>query len=433
MTLAGTAAGLPGATTELVSASPRKALASVEEAQRTVLRSVSAVAGRERLALAEALGRVMAEDLHALSDLPPHDSAAMDGFALRSIDIAPDGSGRWLLHAGTRLAGTASSEAVPAGHCVRIMTGARMPEGCDTVVPLEMCRLVGDTVCCAPGQAVPGGHCRRRGEDVACGEAVIPAGRRLKAADLGLLASLSCAQVVVWRKPRVALLSTGDELREPGEPLDPGCIPDSNRYALRAALETMGLEVLDLGIVPDDEAALRKTLADAAGRADAVVTSASASQGDADHLATVLDDLGRVLVKGVNLRPGKPFCFGLLDNKGPRAVPLFGLPGNPVAAMVCLQVLALPALAVLMGDRFFAHRVVCVRMAAPVNKKKGRAEFPRVHLRLSAQGVLEAVPHADQGSAVLRSLAESDALLVLPEALNAVAAGDEVSALLLPG
>lgn len=411
-------------------ARPAKALTSVERAQAILGSAVRAVAGRERVKLAQALGRVIAEDLRSTVDLPPHDNAAMDGYALNSTDIDPDGSGLWPIHPGTRLAGTPLSDPVPAGYCVRIMTGAKMPQGCDTVVPIEMCEVIGYNVRCATGRATPQGNCRRRGEDVARGMTVIPAGRRLRAADIGVLASLSCADVEVVRQPILALLSTGDELREPGEALNPGCIPDSNRYALRASLETMGFKVLDLGIVRDDEAALRRVLSDAMHRVDVVVTSASASHGDADHLIDVLGSMGRILVSGVNLRPGKPFCFGSLDARG-RSVPLFGLPGNPVAAMVCLQVLARVALATLMGDRFYAPRVLRARLAASIEKKRGRAEYPRAHLRLSAQGVLEATLHVDQGSAVLRSLAESDALLLLSDSVGRIEAGDEVNALLL--
>lgn len=388
--------------------------------------------GHERVPLSAAQGRVLAAQLRAPLELPPHDNAAMDGYALRSTDLAPGDSTVWPVMAGTVLAGASPSRAVPPGHCVRIMTGAAMPDGLDTVVPLESCDVIDGFLHVTRGPVMPGANCRRRGEDVARGAVALPAGRRLRAADLGVLASLSCAHVEVLPRPRVALLSTGDELRQPGQPLDVGCIYDSNRFALRAVLEGCGADVVDLGCVGDDAQALWKGLADGVIGADAIVTSASASHGDADHLAAAVSRMGGLLLQGVRMRPGKPFCFGTVHGKG-RVVPIFGLPGNPVAALVCLQVLAGPALAALAGDRFWSHRSLRVRLAEPVSKRSGRTEFPRARLVQAVDGTYVAELLAEQGSASLRSLAEADALVCLPESASLIDTWQWVDAYPIPG
>ncbi len=394
--------------------------------------SLRPLSGAETVPLAAALGRVLEADVVSPLDVPAHDNAAMDGYAFAGRDLNINGP--TVLHCqGTVLAGAPHGGGLAAGHCLRIMTGAVMPAGCDTVVPLERCRSDGPQVSIAAGDVQSGDNRRRRGEDLARGRVALQTGRVLRPADLGLAASLGLQALAVRPRLRVALFSTGDELVAPGQALAPGCIYDSNRGSLQAALQRLGVEVLDLGLVRDDPAALRATLRQAVAVADVVLTSGGVSVGDADHTRALLAEQGEVAFWKVAMRPGRPFAFGRLHGDGGHPVWLFALPGNPVAALVSFYVLVRDALLHLSGAAPAPLPALPVRAAGAMRKRPGRAEYPRVVVEAGPDGHWQARLTGDQGAGILRSLGEANALAVLPAAQGDVAAGDVISVWLFDG
>ena len=360
----------------------------IADARRTMLDAVRPVTGWESIPLSDALGRVLDRDVVAPFDVPAHDNCAMDGYALRAADLAPAGGTR-LTVVGTALAGKAFSGSVGAGQAVRVMTGAVLPPGADLVVPQESTHAEGDTVEFPAGARV-GQNVRRAGEDLARGQAALRAGRRIGPADLGLLASLGIAEVAVRRRIRVAIVSTGDEIASIGRALGPGEIYDSNRYTLTAALRRLDVELLDLGVVRDDPVALDHAFRNAAEAADAVITSGGVSVGEADFVKQLMTRLGAVHFWKIAIKPGRPMAFG---------------PG---------------------ADR---RRPACV---APIRKGKGRTEFLRALLFDDGDG-WKVKPGAQQGSGVLRSIAEANCFIVLPEDQGNVAAGEAVQVQLFDG
>ena len=409
---------------------------SVDEARAAVAAALTPIHEPERVPLAAALGRVLAADVLSPIDVPAHDNSAMDGYAFRGAEQVP-GLPTVLRSVGTLHAGAPWAGTVGAGECLRIMTGAVMPAGLDTVVPLELCRVEpapeGDHVHIAPGVIKTGENRRHRGEDLRAGLPALKAGRVLKPADLGLVASLGIAEVAVQRRLRVALFSTGNELRTLGQALDAGSVYDSNRYSLMGALQRLGLEVLDLGLVPDDPAALMATLQDAMARADVVLTSGGVSMGDADHTRAVLARLGEVAFWKVAMRPGRPFAFGPLKRDGD-APPcwLFALPGNPVAALVTFYAFAREALLQLAGSTPAPLPVLQARCTTAIRKRPGRTEFQR--------GIVEPGPAGwqvkltgSQGAGILRSMSEANALVVLRHDQASVAEGEFVDVWLFDG
>ena len=398
---------------------------SLEEARDRLLAAVRSVTERETVPLRDGLDRILAEDLLADRAVPPADNSAMDGYALRCADWPAEGG---LALAGTATAGTPFKGALPAGQCVRIMTGALVPAGCDAVIMQEECEVTGQgcTTRVRPVRAPrPGEHIRRAGEDIAVGAGLLDAGRRLRPADLGLLASLGLSAVEVLRRPRVALLSTGSELREPGEPLAEGQIYDSNRYLLTAMLRRLDVAITDLGICADTPERLQAVLESAARGHDVVIASGGVSVGEADHTRRVLDRIGRVDAYKVAMKPGKPFTFGTLGEA------LFlGLPGNPVSATVTFHQLALPALRQLAGERSEeSPLLVPARADAPLRKKPGRADFQRAVLFADGDGGHRVATTGSQGSGVLSSVTRANAFIRLEAERGDVAAGDTVSVL----
>ena len=380
---------------------------TLESALDAVLKSVTVVAESESLGLLDAAGRVLAQDVISATNVPGHTNSAMDGYALRWEDTRSPGATS--LHVvGESFAGhpyTGSS--LRAGECVRIMTGAVVPESADTIVIQEDTQRDGDIIKlqtdCRQGE-----HVRLAGEDIKIGTVVLSAGRKLRAADLGLLASIGVAEVRVNRRVKVAYFSTGDELRAVGEPLENGQIHDSNRYTLHAMLGEAGVESIDLGVVRDDPAALREAFAVAAERADVVVTSGGASVGEADYITDILAELGQVSFWNVAMKPGRPVVFGKLHG-----AKFFGLPGNPVSVMVTFLQLVRPALAVMSGAPYAPPLRFRARATCKLHKKPGRMEFQR--------GVLTCHPGADasvestgrQGSGILRSVNQANCFIVL--------------------
>lgn len=367
----------------------------------------------------QALGRIAGRDVLANLDVPPHDNSAMDGFAFAHADLAQHfGSGTWRPPiADKRLAGAAKSARCPTGQCVRVMTGAVMPEGTDTVIAQELVQVHGDVATWPADSVAAGANRRRRGEDLKRGEAVIGAGRLLRPADLGLLASLGQSKVAVRPRLRVAFFSTGNELRQPGDRLDPGCIYDSNRYTMGAMLQTLGVEALDHGMVPDDPKALRQTFLRAAKHADVVITSGGVSVGEADHTKQVMRDMGSVDFWQLAIQPGRPMAFGALGN----GTVLFGLPGNPVAVMVTFYALVRPALLALMGATQENPAGFHAIAGEVIKKKPGRTEFRRGIVWRSDQATWTVRTTGGMGSGILRSMSQANCLIELgPDVTGAV-------------
>ena len=416
---------------------------SVAQAREAILAPLRPVAGTETLPLAQALGRVLAQDLVSPMNVPPHDNSAMDGFAFDGAALEADaGADLMLSVAGTAYAGQAFTGAFAAGQAVRIMTGAVMPPGLDTVVPQELVRTEGDGAAVrvtVPARTVKRGENRRRaGEDLAQGKPALRAGRVLRPSDLGLAASLGFAELTVRRRLRVALISTGDELRNPGQPLPEGCIYDSNRASLAGALRRLGVEVVDQGLVPDQPAALEAAFTQAAATCDAVVTSGGVSVGEADYTRELLSRLGEVAFWKVAMRPGRPFAFGPL-RRGAVSEPawLFALPGNPVAALVTFYAFVREALQVLAGAPAEPPMALRVRSAEAIRKRPGRTEFQRAIVQRASEGPLAGEWTAritgSQGAGILRSLSEANALLVLGHDQGSVAAGEPVEVWMFDG
>jgi molybdopterin molybdotransferase len=407
---------------------------SVGQARAAIAAALQPIRDVQQVSVLEALGRVLAADVVSPIDVPAHDNSAMDGYAFASSALRADAPTELRAVDATILAGAAFDGAVGAGECIRIMTGAVMPAGLDTVVPLELCRVEADRVRIQAGAITAGENRRRRGEDLARGKPAVRAGRLLKPADLGLIASLGIERLSVLRRLRVALFSTGNELRTLGQALDAGCVYDSNRYSLSGALHRLGMQVIDLGVVRDDPQALQTTLETAVREADVVLTSGGVSAGDADYTREVLERMGRVAFWKVAMRPGRPFAFGPL--RGPdstRSVWLFALPGNPVAALVTFYVFAREALLRLAGAQPEPLPVLQARCTRAIRKRPGRTEFQRGRVALAADGRWEVVVTGAQGAGILRSMSEANCLLVLNHEQGSVAAGEPVDVWLFDG
>lgn len=400
-------------------ATPSQVALKVEEARRIILDTVAPLAGWETVPIRSALGRVLYRDVVAPFDVPAHDNSAMDGYALRHADLALVGDTR-LQVVGTALAGGAFSGIVGAGQAVRIMTGAVLPRGADTVVEQEITRAEGDTVLVPAGRKL-GQHMRRAGEDLAKGKAALAAGKRVGPAELGLLASLGQAEVMVRRRLRVAFFSTGDELASIGRTLAPGEVYDSNRYTLYGALTQLGVDVIDMGVVRDDPEVMEQAFREAAAQADVILTTGGVSVGEADYVKTMMARLGQVDFWKLEIKPGRPMAFGHLGTTW-----IFGLPGNPVAVMVTFYQIVIDALHKLMGVSPLPIRpTFSVPCASAVRKNPGRREYLRGELRQEA-GVWTVRVAGNQGSGVLRSMADANCFIVLPEARGNVAEGDLV-------
>jgi molybdopterin molybdotransferase len=336
---------------------------------------------------------------------------------------------------GLGLAGQQFDGSVPAGACVRITTGAVMPPGLDTVVPQEFTHIESDGFVNIPAKVLRAGDNRRlAGEDLARGDAALSAGRRLRPPDLGLLASLGLAEVPVWRRLRVAFFSTGDELRSIGEPLDSGCVYDSNRYTMWAMLQRLGVQALDLGVVRDEPAALAETFRQAAGCADAVITSGGVSVGEADHTKRIMAELGEVLFWRIAMRPGRPMAIGRIGGIGRGAdeehpAILFGLPGNPVAVMVTFYAFVRDALLRMGGATPEVLPLLRAASVAPLRKKPGRTEYQRGIVTRAADGGWQVHSTGAQGSGILRSMSQANGMVVLHHDQGSVAAGELVDVL----
>lgn len=398
----------------------------VAEARARIGAAIAPLTDTESVVLEAALGRILADDLISPIDVPAHDNSAMDGYALPATGLT--GPHRYRV-VGKALAGQPWSGSLAADECIRIMTGAVMPAACGAVIPQELVQVTGDhialTVHAGPDHgpaAAPrvGQNVRRRGEDLQAGKPALGAGRLLRPADLGLIASLGIAHLTVRRRPRVAFFSSGSELRAPGAALGPGAIYDSNRASLRGLLTRLGVELIDLGLVADDPTRLEAVLRAAATRADAIVTSGGVSVGEADFTRALLARLGQVDFWSIAMKPGRPFAFGRIGGAH-----LFGLPGNPVAAMVAFCVLVRPALLQLAGSREAELPLLRATCASTIRKQPGRTEFLRGVLEAGTGGCQVRVTGA-QGSGILSSVSAANCLIVLPAERSNVAPGEVV-------
>jgi len=373
----------------------------------------------ETVALAEAAGRILAAPLIAARDVPPHDNAAVDGYAVAFADLATDAPTA-LPVGGRAAAGHPLDRAARRGEAIRIFTGAPMPDGADTVLMQEDCRESGGSVSLPPG-IKRGANRRKRGEDVAAGSVALAAGTRLRPQEIGLAASLGRTELPVYARLKVALFSTGDEVREPGAELPPGAIYDANRYALAALLRGLGCAVSDLGILPDRAGAVRSAIGTAAAAHDLVVTSGGVSAGEEDHVKAAIEALGKLHFWRLAIRPGRPAAMGQV-----KGVPFIGLPGNPVAVMVTALLLARPLILRLQGAREIAPRLYRVSAGFAYQKKASRAEYLRARLERGGDGGWTAQKFARDGAGILSSMVASDGLVVIDAGVTSVAPGAPV-------
>ncbi|MCX7175075.1 MAG: molybdopterin molybdotransferase MoeA [Proteobacteria bacterium] len=404
----------------------------VSRARELILSLVAPVAGSERAFIRLGLNRVLAEDVIAPVNVPAHDNSAMDGYAVRHADLAATGETR-LKIAGTTYAGKAYEGALTPGEALRIMTGAIVPPGLDSIVIQEVVRVEGDSVVIPPGQRA-GQNFRHAGEDLKAGQPALKAGKLLRPAEIGLLASLGQVEVTLKRRLRVAMFSTGDELGSLGKPLQPGQVYDSNRYTLWGMLERLGCEVLDMGVVKDDPAALEAALLEATSCSDAIITSGGVSVGEADFIRELMARLGEVAFWKIAMKPGRPMAFGRIGgvaNAGNGAW-LFGLPGNPVAVMVTFYQFVRPALLKMMGAETATLPSFRVTCSAALKKAPGRTEFVR-GLLYQDNGEWRVRPTGAQGSGILRSMSDANCFIVLEHERGNVAAGEMVSVQAMEG
>ncbi len=382
-------------------------LLPVEDAKRRIMDLVTPVTTRERVATRTALGRVLAEDIRSAVDVPAYDNSAMDGYALRSADL-PGKTDVTLQLVGTSFAGTPFEGEVGAGQCVRIMTGAAMPAGADTVVMQEHVSRDGERVSIEPGHK-PGQNVRRAGEDIRAGDVVLKAGQRVSPAELGVIASAGISEVSVLRRIRVAFFSTGDELRGAGEPLEYGQIYDSNRYTLYGMLQRLGVELVDMGVIRDRREDIRTAFADAAAAADVVITSGGVSVGEADFVKETLEQLGEVDFWRIAMKPGKPLAVGKVQQAY-----FFGLPGNPVSVMATFYQFVQPALEKLMGGPPTPPLLLKLPCQTALKKQPGRLEYQRGILQCDDDGSLSVTTTGGQDSHMLTSMSRANCFIILP-------------------
>ncbi|MGH8728721.1 MAG: molybdopterin molybdotransferase MoeA [Burkholderiales bacterium] len=391
---------------------------TVGKAREFIQRFLTPIATTERVAIRAALSRIVAADIVSPIDVPAHDNSAMDGYAVRFADL---GISTRLKVAGTAFAGKPFGRAVTSGEAVRIMTGAVVPEGANTIVMQEQASAAEGFVEIR-GEHRSGQHLRRAGEDLRAGQVVLKRGHWLRPAELGLLSSLGIAEVPVFRRLRVAFFSTGDELRSLGETLGIGEIYDSNRYTLHGMLTRLGVDVIDMGVVKDEPKLLEEAFVEASSVADVVITSGGVSVGEADYVKELLSRLGEVVFWKIAMKPGRPLAYGKIGEAH-----FFGLPGNPVSVMVTFYHFVQDALWKLMGrsEIPFASTVQAVCVTA-LKKAPGRIEFQRGVLYRESDGTLSVRVTGEQGSGILRSMAEANCFIVLPDSQGSVAAGSVV-------
>jgi molybdopterin molybdotransferase len=391
---------------------------------------VAPVQDQESVDIFAALGRVTSQDVISPIHVPPHDNSAMDGYAFDGSQLSKTQVSSFRV-IGTALAGKAWEGHVNAGECVKIMTGAIMPQGLNTVVPQELCNLTMEDVMEIPaGMLQTGDNRRLRGEDIMQGQAALQKGALITPAAAGLLASLGLPKVWVARRLRVAYFSTGDEILSLGEPPREGAVYDSNRYTVHGMLQALGCEMIDMGVVKDDPILLEQAFNQAAEQADAIITSGGVSVGEADFTKAMMKKLGDVVFWKIAMRPGRPMAVGRIQ-KNNRSTVLFGLPGNPVAVMVTFLAFVKPALLKMMGSHAAPAPMVRAKTQEVLRKKPGRTEYQRGLVTRSAEGELQVVTTGNQGSGVLSSMVQANGLIVLSHQQATAQVGDWVDVLML--
>ncbi|MEY3058270.1 MAG: hypothetical protein RI941_994 [Pseudomonadota bacterium] len=390
----------------------------------------------EKLPLKQCLGRILANDILSPINVPATDNSAMDGFAFNSKDLKTDREQIHLRVVGTVYAGQTSVPPTQASECIKIMTGAMMPPDCDTVIPQEFTQLSDEGLITFAKHTVRAGENRRlRGEDLQADKPAIQQGRILKASDIGLAASLGIAELGVYQRIKVAILSSGDELCDMSEPLVPGKIYDSNRFSLHACLSRLGFEIIDCGIVRDTPEDLRHAFTLASQKADVIISSGGVSVGEADFTKQIMDELGEVGFWKIAMRPGRPMAFGSLKPISPKTSPtvFFGLPGNPVAVMVTFYQFVRNALLQLNGALKPEIPLVLVQSAEAIRKKSGRTEFQRGVLFRNSEGKLFVKSTGSQGAGILRSMSEANCFMILHHDQGNIAPGDWVDVEIFDG
>ncbi|EOG7662474.1 bifunctional molybdopterin-guanine dinucleotide biosynthesis adaptor protein MobB/molybdopterin molybdotransferase MoeA [Vibrio cholerae] len=400
------------------------AFLSVEQGREKILSLILPLAETESVAIQECYQRVLAREVFSPINVPAYRNSAMDGYALRSDDLERD-SYRVVAEV---LAGSHYPKTVALGEAVKIMTGAPMPQGADTVVMREQATQNGELVSFAGAKIKAGQNVRQAGEDLAQGQAVFSTGQRLLSPEMGMLASLGFAHADVFRSLKVAIFSTGDEVQAPGGDIEPNSIFDSNRFTLTGLLKQLGCQVIDLGIIEDDEAKMMQVLEQAAKQADVVITSGGVSVGDADFIKSALEKLGQIDFWRINMRPGRPLAFGQISGK-----PFFGLPGNPVAVMVSFINFVEPALRKMQGEQGWQPLKVNAIALEDLRSRQGRTEFSRGVYAFNAQGQLTVRTTGKQGSGILRSMSEANCLIEIAPAIDTVKVGESVTIIPLQG
>ncbi len=403
-----------------------------EQVNHFLARLVEPLSDTDTVGVFDALGRVLAEDVVSPISVPPHDNSAMDGFAFDGALLRPGEPLTLQLAEGTAFAGKAWAGALAAGQCVKIMTGAIMPAGMDTVVPLEFVTIEADQVTVPANVLQRGDNRRLLGEDLMAGQPALRRGQTLGPAALGLIASLGLPRVAVFRRLKVAYFSTGDEILSLGEAPREGAVYDSNRYTVFGLLTRMGVEVIDMGVVRDEPAALEAAFRDGAAKADAIITSGGVSMGEADHTKAMMKQLGDVAFWRIAMRPGRPMAVGQIQQDGKSAI-LFGLPGNPVAVMVTFVAFVRPALQRMMGCTASDPVLLKAHSAEALRKKPGRTEYQRGIVSYAADRSLQVRTTGNQGSGVLSSMVQANGLIVLHHGQGNVAVGDEVDVMVFDG
>ena len=393
---------------------------TVEQARSRMCDSVNIVDGFERVAIRDSLNRILAEDVISPINVPPYDNSAMDGYAVLTSDIPSSGQ-TTLKVTGESFAGIPFTGEVKSGETIRIMTGAKIPTGADCVIMQEQVQRDGDII------SIGSGHTKNQnirfiGEDIKQGGAALTPGKKIDAAELGLLASLGIPEVTVKRKLRVAFFSTGDELRAVGETLGEGQIYDSNRYTIYGMLKRLDVELIDMGVIPDDRQAIEDAFNTAASLADAVITSGGVSVGDADYVKETLDKLGAINFWKISMKPGKPLAFGKVNH-----ATFIGLPGNPVSVMATFYQFALPALQRMMGQTDVEPVIVKVPCKSLLKKRPGRTDFQRGILTRNENGELVVDGAGMQASHILSGMSKANCFIILPAESGNIEAGSLVN------
>ena len=403
---------------------------SAQDVLKFLSELVVRVTDTEEVDIFHALGRVVAKDVISPVNVPPHDNSAMDGFAFNGQQLSSYAS-LTLKVVGTALAGQAWQGPIGLGECVKIMTGAIMPDGLDTVIPQELCQsITADAIQFDSGLLKAGDNRRFCGEDIAKGQPALLTGTRITPAAAGLLASLGLPTVTVYRRLRVAYFSTGDEILSLGEAPREGAVYDSNRYTVHGLLTDLGCQMIDMGVVKDNPQLLEQAFTQAAAQADAIITSGGVSVGEADFTKAMMKKLGDVAFWKIAMRPGRPMAVGRISQGNHSAV-LFGLPGNPVAVMVTFLAFVKPALLQMMGCTALPHPLARARTREVLRKKPGRTEYQRGIVSRNNEGELEVITTGNQGSGVLSSMVQANALIVLQHTQSTAQIGDWVDVLML--